>query len=71
MLGNMIGGFVVILVGTSLVPSVAYNVTLAQGNVTDASAKTLLGLTTVFFALSIMSAAIATGVAGLRQAGMI
>lgn len=71
MLGQLIGGYVIILVGTALVPSVAYNITVAQGNVSDASAKTLLGLTTVFFSLSIMSSAIAVGVAGLRQAGMV
>lgn len=59
MLGNIIGGFIVILVGTSLLPTVAQQVGLAQadGNVTGA-ADTLVGLTTLFFALAIATSAI-------------
>jgi hypothetical protein len=59
MLGNLIGGFIVILVGTSLMPTVAQQVGTAQadGNVTGA-ADTLLGLTTLFYALAIATSAI-------------
>ncbi len=71
MLGNLIGGFIVILVGVNLIPTVADQVTLAQaGNVTGA-ASTILGLTTLFFALGIMAAAISLAVSGLRNAGLV
>lgn len=72
MLGNLIGGFIVILVGTSLLPTVAQQVGTAQadGNVTGAS-DTLIGLTTLFFSLAIATAAIGVAAQGLRNAGMI
>lgn len=71
MLGNIIVGFIVILVGTSLLPTVANQVVSAQaGNVTGAS-STLVGLTTLFFSLAIATAAIAVAVQGLRGSGLI
>jgi xanthine/uracil permease len=72
MLGNLIGGFVVILVGTSLAPTVAQQVGTAQadGNITGAS-DTLLGLTTLFYCLAIATAAIGIAAVGLRNSGMI
>ncbi len=71
MLGNLIGGFIVILVGVTLIPTVADQVVAAQtGNVTGA-ASTILGLTTLFFALGIMAAAISVAVSGLRNAGLV
>ena len=72
MLGNLIGGFIVILVGTSLAPTVAQQVGAAQGdpNVTGA-ADTLLGLTTLFYALAIATSAIGIAAIGLRNAGML
>lgn len=71
MLGNIIVGFIVILVGTSLLPTVANQVAGAQsGNVTGA-ASTLVGLTTLFFSLAIATAAIAVAVQGLRGSGLI
>ena len=71
MLGNLIGGFIVIVVGVSLIPTVADEVNAAQaGNVTGAS-STILGLTTLFFALGIASAGIAIAAQGLRAAGML
>lgn len=70
-LGNMIGGFITIIVGVNLIPTVADQVEAAQlGNVTGAAA-TLLDLTTLFFALSIMATAISTGVSALRQSGLV
>lgn len=70
-LGNMIGGFITIIVGVNLIPTVADQVVSAQdGNVTGA-ASTLLGLTTLFFALSIMATAISTGVSALRESGLV
>ena len=71
MLGNLIGGFIVILVGVSLLPEVANQVVAAQaGNVTGAS-STILGLTTLFFALGITSAGINVAAQGLRSAGLL
>jgi len=70
-LGNLLGGFIVILVGVNLIPTVANQVVAAQaGNVTGA-ASSILGLTTIFFAISIMAAAISVAAAGLRQAGVV
>jgi xanthine/uracil permease len=72
MLGNLIGGFIVILVGTSLAPTVAQQVGTAQAdsNITGA-ADTLLGLTTLFYVLSIASAAIGIAAVGLRNSGLM
>lgn len=72
MLGNLIGGFIVILVGTSLAPTVAQQVGTAQndGNITGA-ADTLLGLTTLFYALAIATSAIAIAAQGLRNSGLM
>lgn len=78
MLGNLIGGFIVILVGVSLMPTVANEVVAAQringttaNNITGTASDTILGLTTLFFALAIASAGIAVAAQGLRAAGMI
>jgi hypothetical protein len=59
MLGNIIGGFIVILVGVTLAPTIATEVAGAQAseNITGAS-STILGLTTLFYNLSIASTAI-------------
>jgi len=71
MLGNLLGGFIVILVGVNLIPTVADQVVSAQaGNVTGAS-STILGLTTIFFALGIMSAGVSLAIGGLRSAGLV
>jgi xanthine/uracil permease len=72
MLGNIIGGFIVILVGTSLLPTVADQVVNAQndGNVTGAS-DTLVGLTTLFFSLAIATSAIGIAAQGLRNSGLL
>ena len=76
MLGNLIGGFIVIIVGVNLIPTVADSVYdaryIADGaaNVTGA-AGTILGLTPLFYALGIMSAGVALTVGGLRNAGVM
>ncbi len=71
MLGNLIGGFIVILVGVTLIPTVADKVSEAKaGNVTGA-ASTVVDLVTLFFALGIMSAGVAIAAQGLRAAGML
>jgi len=78
MLGNLIGGFITIIVGVNLIGSVADTVVEARfqsdgttaGNITGA-ASTILGLTPLFFALGIMSAGVALAVGGLRNAGVM
>ena len=72
MLGNLIGGFIVILVGVTLAPTVANEVEGAQdnGNITGAS-STIIGLTTLFYALAIASAAIGIATVGLRNSGLL
>ena len=74
-LGNLIGGFITIVVGVNLIPVVAdqvNEVTVGTNgtNVTGAAA-TLLDLTTLFFALSIMATAISTGISALRESGLV
>jgi len=70
-LANLLGGFIVILVGVNLMPTIADEVVAAQaGNVTGA-ASTILGLTTIFFALGIMAAGVSLAVGGLRNAGLV
>ena len=77
MLGNLIGGFVVIIIGVNLLPTIAnqvegarYNGTDGSGNVTGAT-STITGLIPLFFALGVLSAGIALTAQGLRAAGMI
>jgi hypothetical protein len=80
MLGNIIGGFIVILVGVTLAPTIADQVSIAthntngsnggQINITGAS-STVLGLTTLFFNLSIAGAAIGIASQGLRNSGLM
>ena len=71
-LGNLIGGFIVVLVGLNLLPTIASQVAAAQANANvTGAANTITGLTTIFFALGIMSAGVALAVSGLRNAGLV
>ena len=77
MLGQLVGGFITIIIGVTLVPSVANLVTQAQWsnasdrtNITGASA-TILNLTTLFFCLGVTTIGIAISSQGLRAAGML
>jgi xanthine/uracil permease len=71
-LANLIGGFVVILIGLNLLPTVATQVAGAQANanITGAS-NTIVGLTTIFYALGIMAAGVSLAIGGLRSAGLV
>ena len=82
MLGNLLGGFIVIVVGVNLIPTVADSVAAARyvngsaslgtnASLVSGSAGTILGLTPLFFALGIMAAGIALTVGGLRNAGVM
>jgi len=71
-LANLIGGFVVILIGVNLLPTVADEVAAAQANTNvTGAASTIVGLTTIFFSLGIMAAGVALAVGGLRSAGLV
>ena len=71
MLGDLLAGFIIILVGVNLIPTVADQVVSAQaGNVTGASSA-ILGLVPLFFALGILTAGVAIAASGLRNAGMV
>lgn len=71
-LSNIIGGFIVFFVGTSLVPEISKQVAHASmvGNVTGAT-DTLLGLTTVFFTLAVAVSALGICYLGLRNSGVV
>lgn len=70
-LGNLIGGFIVIVIGVNLLPTVANQVAGAQANANVSGASsTIVGLTTLFFALGIMTAGVSLAVNGLRSAGL-
>ena len=70
-LGNLLGGFIVVLVGVNLIPTVADQVVLAQGGNVTGAASQILGLTTLFFALGVMAAGVGLAVGGLRNAGLV
>jgi len=80
MLGNLIGGFIVILVGATLAPTVATEVKGARYNDTGSvdstvnvtgAASTILGLTTLFYCLAVASAGIGIATVGLRNSGLM
>ncbi len=81
----MMQGFITVIVGVSLIPTVADTISSAlsngtisnnvtnttfPGNVTG-SAASILELTTLFFALGIMVAGIGIAVGGLADIGLI
>ena len=72
MLGNLIGGFIVILVGVTLAPTVAEEVgqAKASSNITGAS-ETIIGLTTLFYCLAVASVGIGIATVGLRNSGLM
>ena len=75
-LANLIGGFVVILVGVTLMPVVADLVFDAGSNGSDATnvtgaTLTITNLVVLFYALGVMSAGISLAVQGLKQAGLV
>ena len=76
MIANLIGGFVSILVGTSLIGPVATEVNTAASNtgaLYNASTwgATVLTLVPGFFALAILGIGLAVTYSSLRQAGVV
>ena len=76
MIANLIGGFISILVGTSLIGPVANEVAAASGTGTNLTLHTswgasVLDLVPGFFALSILGIGVAVTYTSLRQAGIV
>jgi len=76
MIANLIGGFISIIVGTSLIGPVATEVagaTTAASNLTTnvAWGAAVLKLVPGFFALSILGIGVAVTYTSLRQAGIV
>lgn len=71
----MMQGFITVIVGVSLIPTVATTIEGVAGNLSNtnmsASAASILELTTLFFALGIMVAGIGIAVGGLADIGLI
>ena len=83
MLGQLIGGFVVLLIGTTLVPTIAdlvsdaqclgnqVNATLGQTCNVTGTASVVVGLVTLFYVLAIMATALGIAVSGLKSSGVM
>lgn len=78
MLGNLLGGFITVLVGVNLIGTIADSIVkTSRGSTTSGGANvtgtayTILSLTTIFFALGIMTAGVGIAVNGLRNAGIM
>jgi hypothetical protein len=75
-LGNIIGGFIAILIGVTLLPTIAQQVgkASAQMNVTSPSIEmttTMLKLVPVFFAIALLGIGIAIAYSTLRNTGLV
>lgn len=71
MLGNILYGFIIIVVGVNLAPTVANQVQAAKSNTNFSSTDTtLLGLVTTFYVLAVMSVGISILAVGLRNSGL-
>ena len=76
MIANLIGGFVSILIGTSLIGPIAQEVNTAAVSTSNLSlmsswGATVLKLVPGFFALGILGIGIAITYTSLRQAGVV
>lgn len=73
MIARLIGGFVAILIGVSVIPMITKAVNLASENVTNASAwgATTLRLVPGFFTLAVLGIGVAIAWSAFRSAGML
>lgn len=76
MIANLIGGFVSILIGVSLIGPVATEVSSASNSSSSLASTTAWGATVLqlvpgFFALGILGIGIAVTYSSLRQAGIV
>jgi len=73
MIGRLVGGFVAIIIGVSLVPEISKEVASAtMTNMTGSSAwgSTVLSIAPVFFALGVLAVGIGIAYSGLRDSGL-
>ncbi|HED06273.1 MAG TPA: hypothetical protein ENI61_06290 [Ignavibacteria bacterium] len=71
MLQNILWGFIVIVIGINLAPTIANQVAAAQSNSNFSSTdNTLLGLITTFYVISLLAVAITLVSVSFRQAGL-
>jgi len=75
MIANLLGGFISILVGVSLIGPIASEINTAAGSGTNLSTNTSWGATVLklvpgFFALSILGIGVAITYSSLRSAGI-
>jgi xanthine/uracil permease len=71
MLQNILWGFITIIVGVNLAPTVANQVAGAKANANFSSTDTsLLGLVTTFFVISILSIGVTLVSVSFRNAGL-
>lgn len=71
-IGNLIEGFIVIMVGVNLMPTVADSVSAVQGtNATSAASRALLNTIPMFFGLGIMVVAVVIVFNAIKGRGMI
>jgi len=72
MLGNILGGFITILIGINVLPTVADMVDEVSNTTTFGGASsTIIGIVPFLFCLLIFSAGLAFVVSGLRNAGLL
>jgi len=74
MLANLIGAFIVILIGVSLIPIIAEQIEKARTSGTEpmsTAASTVLGFVPLFFALAIVGIALMVAISALRNAGIL
>ena len=79
MLGNLLGGFIIILVGVNLLPAISDGTYAATNDLNNASlgtnvtgaSETITELIPLFYALGLMSAGVAVTVTGLKNAGVM
>ncbi len=81
MLSNIVGGFIVIIVGVTLAAPIANEVGAARfprnetGSLIEAnmssSASTILGLTVLFYNLAVATTAIGISIVGLKNSGLM
>jgi xanthine/uracil permease len=71
MLQNILWGFITIIIGVNLAPTVANQVASAKANTNFSSTDTtLLGLVTTFFVIAILSVGITLVSVSFRNAGL-
>ena len=72
MLGQLVGGFIVIMIGISLLPVITNEVEQANSvnNVSSPITQTAIKFVPIFFALAIAIAAIGMVVIGLKNLGL-